>query len=75
LQRLGLLFNVSEFLSRRGGIETQYFFGHFLDEPYGILGMKSGKWAVLQEMLNLQYLMMPVGHPFSAFIQKVLHQN
>jgi hypothetical protein len=38
--------------------ETQYFFGHFPDEPYGmleywnagILGMKSGKRAILQYM-------------------------
>jgi hypothetical protein len=34
----------------------------------GILGMKSGKWAILQEMMNLQYLMMPVRHQFSAFV-------
>ncbi len=64
-------------------LESQYIFGHFLDKPYGmveywnvgILGMKSGKRAILQEMLNLQYLMMPVRQPFSAFILKVFHQN
>jgi hypothetical protein len=31
--------------------------------------MKSGKRAILQEMMNLQYLMMPVRHPFSAFVR------
>ena len=39
-------------------LESQYLFGHFLDEPngmmeywnVGILGMKSGKRTILQEM-------------------------
>jgi hypothetical protein len=59
---------------------SQYFSAIFLMSRMelwnsGILGMKSGKRAILQEMLNLPYLMMPVRHPFSAFILKVLHQN
>ena len=40
-----------------------------------ILGMKSGKRAILQEMMYRQYLMMPFRHPFSAFILKVPQQN
>ena len=34
----------------------------------GILGMKSGKRTILQEMLNLPYLRMPVRYPFSIFL-------
>ena len=62
------------------GISTIYwshinFYGHFLDELYGmlevwnigIMGMKSGKRANLQEMLNLRFLMMPPSHNFSVF--------
>jgi hypothetical protein len=38
----------------------------------GILGMKSGKRTILQEMLNLHAMMMQVRHPFSAFAPKIM---
>jgi hypothetical protein len=41
----------------------------------GILGMKSGKRNILQEMLNLFFLMMLARHLFSGFSAKILHQN
>jgi hypothetical protein len=34
----------------------------------GILGMKSGKKSILRKMLYLNFMMMPVRHPFSAFV-------
>jgi hypothetical protein len=42
--------------------------------------MKSGKRAILQKMINLQYLMMPVRHPSPAFVptsipSKLINQN
>ncbi len=56
-------------------LESQYIFGHFLDKPYGMVeywnvGYEKRKTGYPQEMLNLQYLMMPIRHPFSAFILK-----
>jgi hypothetical protein len=43
-----------------------------------ILGMKSGKRSILQKMLDLDLMMMPVRHPFSALAPKnapILREN
>ena len=37
-----------------------------------IVGMKSGKRTILQEVLNLNAMMMHVRHPFSAFAPKIM---
>jgi len=37
--------------------------------------MKSGKRTMLQEMLNLLFLMMLSKHLFSGFSSKIIHQN
>ena len=44
---------------------TRYEFGL----GQGILGMKSGKRTILQEMLNLLFLMMLSRHLFSGFFR------
>jgi hypothetical protein len=52
-----------------------FFVAIHIGEPHGmmekwnvgILGMKSGNRSILKKMLNLQFMMMLVRHPFSAF--------
>jgi predicted lactoylglutathione lyase len=42
---------------------------------FGILGMKSGIRAILQEMSNLLFLMLLARQLFSGFSAKIIHQN
>jgi hypothetical protein len=37
--------------------------------------MKSGKPAIIQEMLNLLFLMMLAEHLFAGFSAKIIHRN